>query len=88
MSETPIIFDGVETLTLRQIDRAAGAPKGTAFRRFKRARARMVEGRDFFRLDAAEHAEFIERLRHSGNVYPSTVHLVLITRDGYRFLTD
>lgn len=83
MTETPLRYRGFEVLTLRQLDRLNNAPKGTTFRAFKHARPALEEGSDFFRLDAAEHGAWIETLRREGWVYPSTVHLVLITRQGY-----
>lgn len=49
-------------LTLRELDQAAGAPKGTAFRAFKRLHAALVEGRDFRLLDAATDAAEIAGL--------------------------
>lgn len=86
MDERVVMHQGRETMTLRQIDRLNGTPKGTAFRAFKRVRPRLREGEHFFRLDASANAEFIASLRRSGVVYPSTVHLVLITRSGYERL--
>ena len=81
-----IPFGGRDTLSLRQIDELNGEPKGTAFRRFKARRAWLAEGSDFFRLDAAAHAERIAELRAAGRIYASTVHLVLLTEPGYRRL--
>ena len=81
-----IRFRGRDTLSLRQIDELNGVPKGTAFRHFKARRAWLAEGSDFFRLDAAAHAERIAELRAGGQIYASTVHLVLLTEPGYRRL--
>ena len=39
MAVEPIDFDGVETLSFRQIDAMNGFNKGTTFRLFKRLRA-------------------------------------------------
>lgn len=61
-------------------------PKGTAFRRFKARRGSLTEDRDFFRLDATEHAELLQRLRAEGRIYPTSVHVVLLTESGYRRL--
>ena len=83
MSETPLPYAGREVLTLRQIDRLIGVPKGTGFRAFKRVRDDLVEGRDFFRLDGSEYAGYIESLRRQGLVYESTIHLLLLTREAY-----
>jgi N-acetyl-beta-hexosaminidase len=84
MAETPLRYAGQEVLTLRQIDRLNGVAKGTGFRAFKRVRDELTEGRDFFRLDASEHASYIEALRRAGLVYESTIHCVLLTRAAYR----
>ena len=82
-----IRFRGQDTLSLRQLDELNQVPKGTTFRRFKACRAGLVEGRDFFRLAAGEHAAFLATLREAGLIYPSSVHLVLLTEAGYRHLT-
>lgn len=83
----PINFDGVETLSFRQIDALNCFVKGTAFRLFKRAGSNLIEGRDYYYLPASSHGAFIESLRALGSIYPSTRHLVLITRSGYGRLT-
>jgi hypothetical protein len=83
---TPILFAEVETLSLRQLDELNGVPKGTSFRWFKRCEGELVEGVDYFRLDADEHAELIEQLRARGSIYLSTRHLLLLTRQGYQQL--
>ncbi|AGA35050.1 hypothetical protein TVNIR_3414 [Thioalkalivibrio nitratireducens DSM 14787] len=82
----PVRFRGRDTLSLRQIDEFNRVPKGTAFRRFKACRPRMQEGHDYFRLDAAEHAGWIADLRARGLVYPTSIHVVLVTESGYRCL--
>jgi hypothetical protein len=83
-----IRFCGQNTLSLRQVDELNQVPKGTTFRRFKAHRAGLVEGRDFFRLDAGEHSTLLAALREAGLIYPSSVHLVLLTESGYRRLTE
>ncbi|MGM0812768.1 hypothetical protein [Thioalkalivibrio sp.] len=82
----PIRFRGRDTLSLRQLDELNQVPKGTTFRRFKAVRSSLTEDRDFFRLDAAEHAALLQRLRAQGRIYPGSVHVVLITESGYRRL--
>lgn len=84
MSETPLHYAGREVLTLRQLDRLNDVPKGTSFRAFKRVREQLVEGRDFFHLDASDHAAYIDSLRRRGLVYESTIHLVLLTPEAYQ----
>ena len=81
-----IRFRGQDTLSLRQLDELNQVPKGTTFRRFKACRAGLVEGRDFFRLDAAEHSDLLATLRQAGLIYASSVHVVLMTKSGYRRL--
>ena len=81
-----IRFCGCDTLSLRQIDELNDVPKGTTFRRFKALRGSLSEGRDFFRLDAADHAELLQSLRAEGRIYPASVHVVLLTESGYRRL--
>jgi len=83
MTETPIAYQGREVLTFRQIDRLNNTAKGAAFRAFKRIRENLVEGQDFFYLDAGEQAAFIESLRRQGLIYESTIHCVLLTRHAY-----
>lgn len=82
----PIRFRGQDTLSLRQLDELNQVRKGTTFRRFKALRDTLTEGRDFFRLDAAEHSELLQRLRAEGRIYPTSVHVVLLTESGYRRL--
>jgi hypothetical protein len=81
-----IRFCGLDTLSLRQLDELNQVAKGTTFRLFKALRGSLTEGRDFFRLDAAEHAELLQRLRAEGRIYPTSVHVVLLTESGYRRL--
>lgn len=83
-----IRFSDNATLSFRQIDERHGVPKGTTFRIFKRRRDLLVEGDDYFYLPADAHGEMIDRLRDEGRIYPSTVHLVLITERGYRKLSE
>ena len=83
-----IRFRGQDTLSLRQLDERNQVPKGTTFRRFKACRAGLVEGRDFFRLDAGEHSALLASLREAGLIYRSSVHVVLLTESGYRRLTE
>jgi len=82
----PIRFRGRDTLSLRQLDELNQVPKGTTFRRFKALRDSLTEGRDFFRLDAAEHPDLLQRLRTERRIYSSSVHVVLLTESGYRRL--
>ena len=82
----PIDYDGTPTLSFRQADVLNGFSKGTTFRLFKRAGSALQKGRDFFYFPAPQYSEWIETLRAEGKVYPSTRHLVLLSRDGYERL--
>lgn len=79
----PIHFAGSDTFSLRQLDELNGLSKGTSFRWFKACEAELSEGVDYFYLPAYEHSELIDSLRASGQIYPSTRHLLLLTRSGY-----
>ncbi|MQM39008.1 hypothetical protein KBTX_03029 [wastewater metagenome] len=74
---------GTAMYTLRQIDEWLGRPKGTAFRAFKALRREggLLEGRDFLRLDADGHGGWIEQRRAQGQVYRSTIHVVVFTAE-------
>lgn len=64
--------------TLREIDLAAGRPKGSGFRLFKRMRARWQEGRDFVVLHHEQHADTLAQLRTDARIYASSVNVVLL----------
>lgn len=82
----PIVFEGVETLSFRQIDTMNGVIKGTAFRLFKRLRGELHEGRDYYFLSQHSHGTFIQSLKDTEQIYHGTINLVLITRSGYEQL--
>ncbi|TVP88734.1 MAG: hypothetical protein EA348_10095 [Pseudomonadaceae bacterium] len=84
----PIDYQGIETLSFRQIDSMNGLVKGTAFRLFKRCESELEEGRDYFYLSDASHSAFIETLKDAGSIYQSTRHLVLMTRVGYERMQE
>lgn len=81
-----IDYNGIPTLSFRQADELNGFTKGTTFRLFKRAGDALQQERDFFYLPAPEYSEWIETLRAAGRIYPSSRHLVLLTREGYERL--
>ena len=64
----PIRFADTDTLSLRQLDELNHAPKGTAFRVFRRCEAQLEEGKDFFYLAADQHKALIEALK-TGGIY-------------------
>lgn len=73
-----------DTWTLKEIDQSRGAPKGTAFRAFKRLKNDFIEGRDFVYLSANEDAASIEPLRRSGRVYAATINALLFPEASYQ----
>lgn len=77
-----ILHQGVPCYSFRQLDEQAGVAKGNAFRAFKRAREQLVEGVDYFYLQAEQEWELIEQLRSKELIYRSTRHLVLLTEAG------
>ncbi len=68
-----------EWLTLRELDRRLGQPKGTAFRAFKRRQARWREGHDFRVLQPDRDGAEITALRAAGRVYPSSRTVILLS---------
>lgn len=69
----------LEHITLREIDRRMGLPKGSAFRAFKRIEHQFTEGADYRLLRPGEHHQSIENLRVAGRIYPSSMNVVLLT---------
>lgn len=69
---------GHRSITFREIDREMNAPKGTAFRAFKRIRSQLEEGRDFVVLDADRDRVEIETLKEAKRIYPVSVNVVLL----------
>ena len=58
--------------TLKDLDTAAGRPKGAAFRAFKRLEPGWREGRDFRVLRADTDAAELDALRASGRLYAAS----------------
>ena len=81
-----IEHEGAVCLSFKQLDELNALPKGSSFRVFKRVRDGMQEGRDYFYLSAAEHAQRIEQLRRQGLIYSTSPNLVLITERGYQYM--
>lgn len=65
-------------LSMRELDVAAGLPKGTAFRAFKRLLGSLEEGRDFVVLDPQVAQALVAALIDSDRLYRSSVHPVLL----------
>jgi len=83
LTVTPFFYRGCDVLTLRQIDRLNGTPKGTAFRAFKRARADLQEERDYYVVDAHGDDPVLAELRAADAVYASSQVIVLLTAAAY-----
>lgn len=66
-------------LTLLELDRRLGRPKGTAFRAFKRLEPRWAEGRDFRVLQPDRDGAEIAALRAAGRVYASSRTVILVS---------
>lgn len=65
-------------LGMRELDEAAGLPKGTAFRAFKALLGSLEEGRDFVVLDHQTAQTLAARLIAEGRLYRSSVNPVLL----------
>lgn len=65
--------------TLRELDEAAGSPKGAAFRAFKALAAQLRDNRDFRLLDAQRDATEIAAL--GSRTYRSSRNVLLISPD-------
>jgi hypothetical protein len=65
-------------LTLKQIDAAAGMPKGSAFRAFKRHEPAWREGHHFRVLRPERDGAEIDGLRAAGHVYASSRVVILL----------
>lgn len=83
----PIIFPSsqgpISTLSFRQLDELNGLNKGSCFKLFKQQQAQLHEGSDYYYLPAQMYGEWIATLKAAGQIYASTVHLVLLSRSGY-----
>lgn len=78
----PIHYRGRNCYSFKQLDTAAGAAKGTAFRAFKRLLPELAEGEDYLYLDAEVERETLANLRAQGAIYHSSHHVVLLTERG------
>lgn len=65
--------------TFREIDRAMGLPKGSAFRAFKGLQGELAEHRDFRVLESTRDVALIERLRRARRIYAASVNVVLLS---------
>lgn len=72
-----------KTWSLKEIDEARGAARGTAFMAFKQLRDGFDEGRDYYSLNGDQDGAEIETLRRRGRLYANNVSAVLLTESGY-----
>lgn len=77
-----------KTWSLKEVDGARGAAKGTAFLAFTQLKEGFNEGRDFYYLSSDQDANEIQSLRASGRLYESSVNAVLLTESGYGAVMD
>lgn len=68
--------------SLKELDSAWNARKGTAFRAFKHALPGLVEDQDFVYLNAQHDQAKIERLRSAQRIYASSINVVMLTANG------
>lgn len=74
-------------LTLLELDRSLGQPKGTAFRAFKRHEPCWREDHDFRVLQPDRDGAEIARLRAAGRVYASSRNVILLSAAAARQIT-
>lgn len=72
-----------KTWSLKEVDSARGAAKGTTFKAFKQLREGFDEGRDYFYLSGEQDAGEIETLRSQCRLYDNSVNAILLTESGY-----
>jgi len=77
-----------KTWSLKEIDQAHDARKGTAFLAFKQLKDSFDEGRDYYYLSSAQDSREIESLRRDGRIYETTVNAILLTEGGYSAIAD
>lgn len=78
------LLDDPSPRTFAELDRAAGVPKGSAFRAFKSLLPVMVEGRDFHCCDCRRDDDCCAGWMASGRFYRGTVNAVLLADSGVR----
>ena len=77
-----------EWVTLRELDRSAGRPKGSAFRAFKRLDPGWREGQDYRLLQPERDRPGIEALRAGGRIYVSSRTVILLSAGAARRLLE
>lgn len=77
-----------KTWSLKEVDAARGAAKGTAFQAFKQLREGFDEGRDYFYLSSEQDQVELETLRSKSRLYEGSVNAILLTETGYDAVMD
>ena len=77
-----------KTWTLKEVDSARGASKGTSFKAFKQLRDGFDEGRDFYYLNGEQDAAEVETLRVNHRLYDGSINAILLTESGYTAVMD
>lgn len=88
MSDVTSLLNDPALRSFAELDRAAGVPKGTHFRRFKRLADRLEEGLHFHCCDSRETPAAFAALMAGGRLYPGTVNAVLLTAAGQAALRE
>lgn len=74
-------------VSFKELDRACGVVKGSAFRAFKALAAELTEGVDFYCYDARLAAQTHAELLHAGRIYAGTVNAVLLEARAQALIT-
>lgn len=77
-----------EGSTLCELDRAAGARKGTAFRCFKRLLSTLQEGTDYLVFHHRHDGERLASLHRQGRVYANSLNIVMLAPHAARAVAD
>lgn len=73
--------------SFKELDRACGVVKGSAFRAFKALAEQLTEGVDFHCYDARLAAEMHAELMQAGRIYAGTVNAVLLEARAQALIT-
>jgi len=77
-----------KTWSLKEVDEARGATRGTAYQAFQQLREGFDEGRDYFYLRNDQDDMELNALRVGGRIYEGSINAVLLTESGYTALMD
>lgn len=75
------MIDIKNAITLKELDSQLAVVKGTSFRLFKGVLKNLIEGTDYYYLDANNVTDgvTINILKDNDRIYSSTTHAVLLT---------